>query len=89
LGNVCIELFQVAAGNATKRGGEQAVGFRHLAIEVSNIEEAAKRLEGDGIKTEGVKDCGSICPGLKICFFHDPDGNRIELLQGWTDETLK
>jgi hypothetical protein len=25
-------------------------------------------------------------PGLKVCFFNDPDGNAIELMEGWEDD---
>lgn len=86
LGNTCMELFPVSPENAKKRGGEQPVGFMHLAFDVPDIAEAVKKLQSDGIKTEGIADCSAFAPGLKICFFSDPDGNRIELTQGWTDE---
>jgi glyoxylase I family protein len=86
LGNTCIELFPAGPGDAKKRGSEQPVGFTHLAFEVQDIEKAAKNLQADGIRTEGIIDCSNNAPGLKVCFFSDPDGNRIELMQGWADE---
>lgn len=86
LGSTCMELFPGSAADAQKRGGEQAIGFTHLAFEVPSIAEAVKRLQADGIKTEPVFDCSGDSPGLSVCFFADPDGNRIEIMQGWTDE---
>jgi glyoxylase I family protein len=85
-GSACIELFPASPADVKKRGAEQAVGFTHLALEVPDIEKAVKKLEADGVKTEGIVDCSGMCPGLKVCFFTDPDGNRIEVMQGWTDE---
>jgi glyoxylase I family protein len=86
LGSTCIELFPAGGEDKKKRGCEQPVGFTHLAFEVPDIKAAVKKIEADGIKTEGVVDCSAASPGLSVCFFQDPDGNRIELMQGWTDE---
>jgi len=33
-----------------------------------------------------IADCSHIVPGMSVCFFNDPDGNRIELVQGYADE---
>lgn len=40
----------------------------------------------DGIATDEIIDCSSIVNGLRICFFNDPDGNRVELMQGFQDQ---
>ncbi len=85
LGDCCVELFN-ADVPADARGGEQPVGFKHLAFEVEDIAASVAGIEADGIQTEGIIDCGETVPGLSVCFFLDPDGNRLELMQGWTDE---
>lgn len=84
LGNTCIELFSAGPG-ATVHGGEQAVGFKHLAFEVPDVEAAVARLRADGIPAGDVIDCSGIVAGLRVCFFDDPDGNRVELMQGYKD----
>lgn len=86
LGAMCLELFSApgVAGNVC--GGEQIVGFKHLAFEVSDLEAAISRLQADGIETGEVINCSNIVEGLRICFFNDPEGNRVELMQGYKDE---
>ena len=66
--------------------GEQPVGFKHLAFEVASLEETIRGLKADGVETGEVIDCGPVVPGLRICFFKDPEGNSIEIMQGWSDD---
>ncbi|MDZ4816816.1 MAG: VOC family protein [Verrucomicrobiota bacterium] len=89
LGESCLELFSAQPEHRTQKAGPQNVGFSHLAFEVEDIEATAKQIELTGIKHEGIIGCSSSVSALKICFFQDPEGNRIELMQGWKDdETL-
>ena len=88
LGSTCIELFQAGPDAAHAKGGEQPIGFMHLAFEVPDIDKAVSRLHADGFKTDNIIDCSAMVPGLRICFFDDPDGNRLELIQGWSDEAI-
>ena len=30
--------------------------------------------------------CRLVVPGLSVCFFDDPDGNPLELMQGYQDQ---
>jgi len=85
LGGVCVELFQGDA-KPSSSGGEQPVGFKHLAFGVSDISEVLKSLHASGVQTEDIVDCSSIFEGLSVCFFNDLEGNRIELIQGYKDE---
>ena len=86
VGSVCVELFQ--AGNETKAqtGREQPVGFKHLAFEVPDLDAAVAALQADGIATDKIIDCSAVVPGMRVCFFNDPDGNRLELMQGYKDQ---
>lgn len=82
-GPCCLELFPKPEGtSADARGGEQSIGFRHLAFSVDKLEPAIAALEADGIKVESILDKLPV-PGLRICFFNDPEGNRIELMENW------
>ena len=59
---------------------EEAGGMyskRHPAFEVANLEEAKQELERNGLAIEYSSDID----GRQRFFFHDPFGNRIELLQ--------
>ena len=85
LDKVCIELFPTKDTQDLKQTA-QPLGFQHMAFEVGNIEEALKSLNADGVKTDDIIDCGKIIPGMRICFFNDPDGNRLELMEGYKDQ---
>jgi len=80
----CLELF--ASADASQRGGEQAVGFKHLAFEVDDLDAMVAALVADGVAVEGIIDCAEHVPGMRVCFFNDPEGNRIELVEGYRDE---
>lgn len=86
LGSTCLELFQAHGDAKLLKAQPQPVGFQHLAFEVPDLEAAIAALNADGIQTEKIFDASSILAGLKGCFFHDPDGNRLELMQGYKDQ---
>lgn len=86
LGPVCLELFTASPAAQAATGAEQPVGFKHLAFEVPDLEAAVARLNADGTATDAIIDCSSVVKGLRVCFFNDPDGNRLELMQGYQDQ---
>ena len=86
LGSTCLELFSAKPDSAAQTGGEQPVGFKHLAFEVDDLDAAVAALAADGVQTEKIIDCSSVVEGLRVCFFNDPDGNRVELMQGYQDQ---
>ena len=84
LGQICLELFGGADKTAT--GGEQKVGFKHLAFEVGDIEKVVTGLKADGIAVGDLIDCSGLIPDMRVCFFKDPEGNVLELMQGYQDD---
>lgn len=86
LGDTCMELFPARDAAPDARGGEQKVGFKHLCFQVPDIAAKAAALNADDTKTGAVIDCGHQVPGLKVCFFNDPEGNVVELMEGWQDD---
>ena len=86
LGSVCLELFPPPPDSESVSAGPQQIGFQHLAFEVPDLDAAVDGLVADGIEPEEIIDCSDLVPGLRICFFEDPDGNRIELMQGYCDQ---
>jgi len=86
LGSMCLELFQAPAEHTSLVAKAQPVGFKHFAFAVSDLEATLAALQADGLPTDNIIDCGAIVPGMRVCFLHDPEGNRIELVQGYKDE---
>ena len=75
-GNVVLELF--IKPNAPQRVTQpEALGLRHLAFHVENVETAAAWLNSLGIETEPVRE--DQCNGGRYVFFKDPDGLPLEL----------
>jgi glyoxylase I family protein len=87
LGSVRLELFSTDhSKTAAMQGGEQLIGFKHLALDVPKLEPFIEALQADGIETEPIRDCNHVLPGLRIVFFRDPEGNILELMEGYKDE---
>lgn len=57
----------------------EALGLRHLAFAVSDIDEAICELEAKNVKHEEVRIDGYT--GKRFVFFHDPDGLPIEFYE--------
>lgn len=77
-GGVQIELFSFP--EPPKRPSyPEACGLRHLAFEVTNIEEAIEHLSAQGVTTEPVRDDEHT--GQRYTFFADPDGLPLELYE--------
>jgi glyoxylase I family protein len=87
LGGTRLELFptdMLKVGNAN--AGEQAIGFKHLALDVPKLEPLIESLKSDGVTCDPIIECGQIAPGMRIVFFRDLEGNIIELMEGYVDE---
>ncbi|SER67909.1 glyoxylase I family protein [Gracilibacillus ureilyticus] len=78
-GEYIIELFSFP-DSPQRLSYPEANGLRHLAFEVTNMEETCRKIEQMGIELETVRiDANN---GKKYTFFHDPDGLPIELYEG-------
>lgn len=87
LGSTCLELFSAQGEAKADVGKEQPVGFKHLAFEVPDLDAAVAGLAAEGIETDPIIDYSGVVAGLRVCFFNDPDGNRLELMQGYKDQS--
>ena len=75
-GDTVIELF--IKPNAPQRiTNPEALGLRHLAFHVADIEPAVAWLNGLGIETEPIRE--DKVNGGRFTFFKDPDGLPLEL----------
>jgi glyoxylase I family protein len=87
LGSIRLELFPTnRAKTAGMQGGEQPIGFKHFALDVPKLEPVLEALRADGIEPDAIIDVGHHLPGLRIVFFRDPEGNNLELMEGYRDE---
>ncbi|MCJ7610021.1 VOC family protein [Candidatus Bathyarchaeota archaeon] len=69
------------------RPDQGPAGFSHLGLVVERIEEVYEELRKKGIVFEGpVRDVRfeDEKKAVKVAFFSDPDGNRVELVE-WRD----
>ncbi len=72
-----IELFY--GGTEPVPQTENAAGYHHLCLEVTDIHAVASKLEGAGIALDVEVQQGK---DLNFqCWARDPDGNRIEFMQ--------
>ena len=75
-GQIVLELF--IRPNAPDRvDNPEALGLRHLAFHVENIDEAVAWLNSRGVETEPVRE--DKINGGRFTFFKDPDGQPLEL----------
>ena len=68
------------------QGSEQPGGFKHLAFDVPDLDAIIASLKADGIEPDPIIACPAIAPNARIVFFRDPEGNIIELMEGYVDE---
>jgi catechol 2,3-dioxygenase-like lactoylglutathione lyase family enzyme len=77
-----IELRLVEAGReqSTWVGDDLQKGFRHLGFKVDRLDERADVLKSAGVefKLDPLDAEGKV----RICFFYDPDGTLLEMIQG-------
>jgi glyoxylase I family protein len=88
-GNVCLELFkakQDAPVPLPKGSGPEYPGWRHICFQVDNLEAKLGEMGSAACLTLGPLDMGGFVPGMKVCWLSDPEGNIVELNQGYVDE---
>jgi glyoxylase I family protein len=59
---------------------------RHLAFQVASVDDALAALGGAADITLGPLDFEAFIPGWRTVWVRDPDGNIIEISQGFTDQ---
>ena len=73
-----IELFSFP-GPPARPSRPEAVGLRHLAFEVDDVEEAKQQIETHGVVVEDIRI--DEFTGKRFTFFADPDGLPIEFYE--------
>ncbi len=88
-GEVYLELFRAkveAPVPAPEKDGPQYPGLRHLAFEVDNIDAKLAEMGSNAKVTLGPLDFDDIIPGWRTVWVADPEGNIVEISQGYSDE---
>ena len=75
-GDTVLELF-VKADAPQRVNNPEAMGLRHLAFHVENVEDAVAWLNSRGIETEPIRE--DKYNGGRFTFFKDPDGLPLEV----------
>lgn len=89
LGSVYLELFQ-AKGEAplspAQNDGPAYPALRHIAFQVEDVDAALAALGEDAKVTLGPFGFDAFIPGWRTVWVADPDGNIVEISQGFTDQ---
>lgn len=88
-GNLSLELFKSKGESPIappKEAGYEFPGLRHFCFLVDNLDLKLKELGKETQITLGPLDMGEFVKDMKVCWIADPEGNIIELNQGYKDE---
>ena len=88
-GEVYLELFSSEgdAPSAPAGGdGPHFPGVRHIAFQVDDVDATLSAIGDEAQITLGPLDFGAFIPNWKTVWLSDPDGNVVEISQGYTDE---
>ena len=88
-GNMYIELFkstETSPLSPPKESGYRFSGWRHICFIVDDLDAKLKEMGDDAQLTLGPLDMSDFIKGMKVCWISDPEGNIVELNQGYVDE---
>ena len=88
-GPLYLELFKATAQNpapAATGTGPDHPGWRHLAFKVEDVDAVLARMGADAKITAGPMGFDAFIPGWRSAWVADPDGNIVEISQGYVDE---
>jgi glyoxylase I family protein len=66
--------------------GPHHPGWRHIAFKVENVDSKLAELGNEARVTLGPLDFSDVIPGWRTVWIADPEGNIIEISQGYTDQ---
>jgi glyoxylase I family protein len=84
-----LELFPAQGESPADRGqndGPTYPGVRHLAFRVNDLDAKLAEMGEDAKVTLGPLDMGGFIEGMRVAWISDPEGNIVELNQGYEDE---
>ncbi len=88
-GNVYLELFatrEERPGPAAGKDGPASPGVRHIAFKVENVDAKLRQMGQEARVTLGPLDFDDFIPGWRTAWVSDPEGNVVEISQGYQDQ---
>ena len=88
-GDAYLELFQSKGESMLppfKDDGPTYPGLRHIAFQVENVDQKLTEMGSDAHITLGPLDFNDFIPGWRSVWLMDPDGNIVEVSQGYVDQ---
>jgi glyoxylase I family protein len=84
-----LELFRATQPNPAPPpagAGAEYPGWRHLAFKVDDVDAKLAEMGADAKITAGPMGFDAFIPGWKTVWIADPDGNIVEISQGFVDQ---
>jgi glyoxylase I family protein len=88
-GEMYLELFQAEAISpvaAAMNDGPTWPGVRHIAFQVTNVDAKLAAMGDEAKLSFGPFDFDAFIPGWRTAWIADPDGNIVEISQGFKDD---
>lgn len=88
-GSAYLEIFQAKENQPYpehEKDGPWWTEWRHIAFKVDDVEAKLKEMGADANITLGPLDFGAFIPNWKTVWISDPEGNIVEITQGYVDE---
>ena len=88
-GSFLIELFKTTEVSPLPKPEKDGYGFpgiRHLAVQVDNVDDVLKKLGSEAHISLGPFNFDDTIPGWRTVWIHDPEGNVVEISQGYVDQ---
>jgi catechol 2,3-dioxygenase-like lactoylglutathione lyase family enzyme len=80
-GPVLLKVVDAGAGDLGGwRNDDLQRGMRHIGFKVGNVDHSAERVRDAGVRFS-VEPTDAV-GGVRLCFFDDPDGTRLEFIDG-------
>jgi glyoxylase I family protein len=89
LGEMYLELFQADEQRPTPQAvadGPHYSAWRHLAFQVDDVDAKLAEIGPKAEITLGPLDFDAFIPGWRTVWIKDPDGNIVEISQGYVDQ---
>jgi glyoxylase I family protein len=87
--NAYLELFKAKESRPVPHALEDGPWYsdwRHLAFKVEDVDKKLEEMGADARITLGPFDFGAFIPGWRTVWVADPEGNIVEISQGYRDE---
>ena len=88
-GGVYLELFKSTEQLPVPKvqgAGQDYSGFRHFAFLVDDLDAKLAEMGDEAVLTLGPTDMSVFIEGMRVAWIADPEGNIIELNDGYVDE---